>query len=104
MRHVTGLRAATFLTAGIVRVPWRTFLFADMGAALGSVPLGFGLGYLFTSRIKAILADVHRVERWLGLGALCDLTLVLMVNIWRRYHHPPIETLVDEDDGVAEES
>jgi membrane protein DedA with SNARE-associated domain len=104
MRHVTGLRAAAFLTAGIARVPWGTFLLADMGAALVGVPLSFGLAYLFTRQIQAILADVHRVERWLGLGALFVLTVVLLVKLWRWYHHPPIDALVDTGDGMAEKS
>ena len=84
-------------------MPWRTFLFADLGAALVSVPLGFGLGYLFTSQIKGILADMYRVERWLGLGGLLVVTIVLLVKIWRWYHHPPIDALVDEGVGTVHE-
>lgn len=91
MRHVTGIRAAAFLTAGIAHVPWRTFLLADAGAALVGVPLEFGLAYLFTSQIEGILADVHQMQRWLGLVALFVLTLAILVGIWRRYqpilHH-----------------
>ena len=41
VRHVMGLRAAAFLTAGMARVPWWRFLLADAGAALVGVPLGF---------------------------------------------------------------
>jgi membrane protein DedA with SNARE-associated domain len=104
MRHVTGLRAPAFLTAGIARVPWRTFLFADMGAALVGVPLSFWLAYLFTSQIQAIMADVHRAERWLGLGGLFVLTIMLVVKLWFWYRHPPIDTLVHRGDGKAEEA
>jgi len=87
VRHVMGLRAAAFLTAGMARVPWWRFLLADAGAALVGVPLGFTLAYVFTSQIEGILANVHRVERWIGLGALCVLTVVLLVNLWR-WQHP----------------
>ena len=66
-RHVMGLRAAAFLTAGSARVPFWKFVVADAGAAVLGVPLVFGLTYFFTARIKAIMADVHRAERWLGL-------------------------------------
>ena len=69
-RHVTGLRAAAFLTAGIARVPFWKFILADAAAAAVSVPLAFGLAYFFTHQINAILADVHRVERWLALAGL----------------------------------
>ena len=82
-RHVMGLRAAAFLTAGIARVPFWKFMMADAGAALFGVALSFGLAYFFTDRIEAIMADVHRVERWLGLAGLVVLLAVLAVGGWR---------------------
>lgn len=85
-RHVAGLRAAAFLTAGIAHVPFWKFILADAGAALVSVPLAFGLAYFFTDRIGAVLADVHRVERWLALAALIALAggLIVYVVRWNR--------------------
>jgi len=68
-----GLRAAAFLTAGSASVPFWKFVVADVGAALFGVPLAFGLAYFFTDQIKAIMADVHRAERWLGLAGLLAL-------------------------------
>ena len=82
-RHVMGLRAAAFLTAGIARVPFWKFVVADAGAAALGVPLGFGLAYFFTDQITAIAADVHRVERWLALAGLLVLMVVLVVGVWR---------------------
>ena len=85
-RHVAGLRAAAFLTAGIARVPFWKFILADAGGALVSVPLAFGLAYFFTDQIGAVLADVHRVERWLALAALVGLAAGLVVYAvrWNR--------------------
>lgn len=82
-RHVMGLRAAAFLTAGIARVAFWKFVVADAGAAVLSVPLGFGLAYFFTDQIKAIVADVHRAERWLALVGLVGVATVLIVAAWR---------------------
>ena len=82
-RHVMGLRAAAFLIAGSARVPFWKFAVADTGAALVSVPLTFGLSYFFTEQIKAVTADVHRAERWLGLAALLACAAVLVVGVWR---------------------
>jgi membrane protein DedA with SNARE-associated domain len=82
-RHVMGLRAAAFLTAGIARVLFWKFVVADAGAALVGVPLAFGLAYFFTDQIKAIAADVHRAERWLGLVGLLALAALLVVVVWR---------------------
>jgi membrane protein DedA with SNARE-associated domain len=78
-RHVTGLRAAAFLTAGIARVPFWKFILADAAAAAVTVPLAFGLAYFFTHQINAILADVHRVERWLALAGLVAVAAALVV-------------------------
>ena len=85
-RHVAGLRAAAFLTAGIARVPFWKFLVADAGAAAVSVPFVFGLAYFFTDQIYAILADVHRVERWAALAVLVGLAAGVVVYMvrWNR--------------------
>jgi len=82
-RHVMGLRAAAFLTAGMARVPFWKFVVADAGTAALGVPLGFGVAYFFTEQITAIAADVHRVERWLALAGLLVLAVVLGVGVWR---------------------
>jgi len=82
-RHLMGLRAAAFLTAGTARVPFWKFVAADAGAALVGVPLGFGLAYFFTVQIKAVMVNVHRAERWLGLAGLLALAAMLVVGVWR---------------------
>ena len=85
-RHVMGLRAAAFLTAGMARVPFWKFVVADAGAAVLGVPFLFGLAYYFTDQITAIVADVHRLERWVALAGLLGLLVVLFVGVrrWRR--------------------
>ena len=82
-RHVMGLRAAAFLTAGSAGVPFWKFVVADAGAALFGVPLAFGLAYFFTDQIEAVMADVHRAERWLALAGLLALAAILAVGVWR---------------------
>ena len=82
-RHVMGLRAAAFLTAGIARVPFWKFIVADTGAAVLSVSLWFGLAYFFTDQITAIAAGVRRAERWIALAGLLVIAAVLVVAVWR---------------------
>jgi membrane protein DedA with SNARE-associated domain len=101
-RHVMGLRAAAFLTAGIARVPFWKFIVADAGAAVLSVPLWFGLAYFFTDQIAAIAADVHRAERWLALAGLLVLAAVLGVAVWR-WNRRVIKARLDEE-GAEEHS
>ena len=82
-RHVMGLRAAAFLTAGIARVPFGRFIAADGGAAALGVPTSFGLAFFFTNRLEAILTDVRRVERWALLPALVLLAGWVSVRAWQ---------------------
>ncbi len=82
-RHVVGLRAAAFLTAGSASIPFWKFVVADVGAALFGVPLVFGAAYFFADAIHAIMADVHRAERWLGLAGLLALAAMLVIGVWR---------------------
>jgi membrane protein DedA with SNARE-associated domain len=88
-RHVAGLRAAAFLTAGIARVPFWKFILADAAAAAVSVPFVFALAYFFTDQIGAILADVHRVERWVALAGLIVLTGAVVAWVVRRNRRVP---------------
>jgi membrane protein DedA with SNARE-associated domain len=83
-RHVMGLRAAAFLTAGIARVPFWKFLLVDTVAALVGVPVGFGIAFLFTDQLGRVIADVHRFERWLVLYALVALAAWLAFLGWRQ--------------------
>ena len=87
-RHVMGLRAAAFLTAGIARVPFWKFLAADTVAALVSVPFGFFLAFLFADQVEQVFADVHRVERWLALAALVIVAVWVTVTVRRRSQRP----------------
>lgn len=83
-RHVMGLRAAAFLTAGIVRLPFWKFALVDTAAACVGVPVTFGLAYFFTDQLQAILDDVHRVERWLILAGFVVMALWLTRLVWRK--------------------
>ena len=98
-RHVVGLRAAAFLTAGSANVPFWKFLAADAGAALFGVPLVFGLAYFFTDQIKAVMADVHRAERWLFLAGLLAVAVLLVIGVWRWHRRVAKERL---DEGPPE--
>jgi membrane protein DedA with SNARE-associated domain len=83
-RHVMGLRAAAFLTAGISHVPFWKFLAVDAGASLLGVPAGFGLAYFFTDHVERIIADVHRIERWIALAGMVALAALIAVLAYRR--------------------
>jgi membrane protein DedA with SNARE-associated domain len=83
-RHVMGLRAAAFLTAGIAHVPFGRFLAVDAAGALLGVPVAFGLAFFFTDQVEQIVRDVHRVERWVALIALALAAAYFAVRTYRR--------------------
>ena len=83
-RHVAGVRAAAFLTAGISRVPFGQFLAVDTAAALIGVPVSFTLAFFFADQLDRLLTDVHRIERWLAIGGLVVLAGWLAWLAFRR--------------------
>lgn len=87
-RFVAGFRAAAFLTAGIVRISFWKFLLVDTIAALIGVPLGFGVAYLFTDQLPAILHGVHRVERLAILAAMILIAVVIAYAAYRKSRRP----------------
>jgi membrane protein DedA with SNARE-associated domain len=98
-RHIMGLRAAAFLTAGIAHVPFWKFFLTDVGAAFVSVPLGFGLAYFFTDQLGAVLRDVRRTERLVGLIALATLLIGLGITAWLKRRRITAQ-LADENDAA----
>ena len=79
-RLVMGLRAAAFLTAGLVRVPFPRFLLVDVAAVLLSVPLAFGLAYAVADSVAVALAYVHEMQLWIG-GAVLFIAAVWLL-VW----------------------
>jgi membrane protein DedA with SNARE-associated domain len=83
-RHVMGLRAAAFLTAGIAHVPFWRFLAVDALAALVSVPFVYFLAFLFADQVEQVFADVHRAERWVALAVLVGIAAWVVIAVRRR--------------------
>ena len=75
-RFIPGLRAATFLVAGVSRFGAARFAIADGLGALISAPLLTWLGFRFG---VVVLKDVKEASRWILLGAAV-LILVLMAR------------------------
>ena len=69
-RLIMGLRAAAFLTAGLVRVPFPRFLLVDLTAVLVSVPLSFGVAYAIADSVVVALARVREMQLWIAGIAL----------------------------------
>ena len=83
-RHVMGLRAAAFLTAGIARVPFWKFVVADAGAAALGVPFAVRFGLLLHgSRSQPSWPMCTGWSAGLRSRASLGLLVVLGVGVWR---------------------
>ena len=65
-RLVMGLRAATFLTAGLVRAPFLRFLLVDIAAVLLSVSISFGIAYVVADSVAVALTRVRELQLWIA--------------------------------------
>lgn len=81
-RWASGLRLPFLTLAGASGMPVRTFVVADALAALGSVPVMVGLGWLLGARLEEVLADVRVAE--LALAALLAIAVAASVVVRRR--------------------
>ncbi len=59
-RFLVGLRSPFYLTAGMLRVKYRWFLFADFICASVVISGFFGLAYLFGDRITSLIRSAER--------------------------------------------
>lgn len=82
-RFVLGLRAVVFVIAGVERVRPRVFLFWDGVAALITVPVIFGLGYMFHSQLDTV--RVYLASTQYALASLFVLGVAGWLGwSWRR--------------------
>jgi membrane protein DedA with SNARE-associated domain len=72
-RILPGIRTPVFLSAGIVRLPFRKFLLADAIYAIPGVNLIFWLAYWLTDAFMNLL---HRVESYRELAVVAILSFV----------------------------
>jgi membrane-associated protein len=73
-RFLVGLRSPFYLTAGILKVPYRWFLLAD--AICATVVIGgfFGLSYAFGDSIGAV---IRSAEKWITVAAVAAAVLAV---------------------------
>lgn len=82
-RSVAGLRAQLFLIAGAAGMPWKKFLIVDFLAAVISVSLMTGIGYMGGNSLQIILKDISRAEHVAIVIAVVLLCLWIAVRFYR---------------------
>lgn len=79
-RFLPGMRMLVFLTAGAMKMRTWKFLLVNGTAALISVPLFVGMGYLFGHSFEKVKQRVHDVEHLIVLIAL------VIASVWLIWH------------------
>ncbi len=80
-----GLRSPFYLTAGILRVPYRWFLLADFICASIVISIFFGLAYLFGDRITGLIQSAERGFTAIAIVAgMAALAVVAFFSFRRR--------------------
>lgn len=85
-RFLMGTRAPTFLLAGALGMPRRTFIVAVALSGIFSVGIPLALGYFLADHIDGLTGLMGRMHVWSGLGVL--VMLILVVWMWRRRRTP----------------
>lgn len=80
-RFMPGLRAPIYLTAGIMKVPTKTFIFQDGFAALISVPVWVYVGYIFGNNIEEALEYAHNIN----VVIITILMIFLVIFLYRKF-------------------
>lgn len=84
-RFLVGLRAPAYMTAGILRIPFRWFLLADSISASVVVGLVFGLSYFFTDRFETFWSFiVRRIEIAVSIGTVVAAVSGVVVYFYLR--------------------
>jgi membrane protein DedA with SNARE-associated domain len=88
-RLTPGIRAPIFITAGITKLPWAKFLFADSIYAIPGVSLLFFLGYWFTDN----MVDLIKVGEAKAQPIIIIVVLLGVVGyfIYRHLRKPVVE-------------
>lgn len=83
-RFTPGLRSAVFFSSGVLKIPFRTFLFYDGLAALLSVPALVLSAWYWGAEFKSVLEKARRTENGV-LIALLSIGLLLVGRwAWKR--------------------
>ena len=99
-RFLVGLRSPVYLSAGIMRVPFRRFFLIDLFCASAVIGVFFGLSYYFGT---AITRWIQLAEVWLTIVVVLVLAS-LAVFFWRRHRRKKAAAELQQSDNSDETS
>lgn len=83
-RFLVGVRSPVYVTAGILRMPFRRFVLVDLLCASLVVSLFFGLSFIFAEAFQGLWHSIERAELWLTGAIGLAIAGVLLYFFLRR--------------------
>lgn len=78
-RFLVGLRGPMYITAGILKVPFRRFVLADLFCATLVVTLFYALSYFYGAQV---IKAIHEGEGWLTIGVITAAIIAGGIGLW----------------------
>lgn len=76
VRFISGLRAPTYFTVGMLRMPAHKFFLTDLVGTCLHVPLFIFVGYFFSPHVARIVAIVKNADRAMAVTVVLAITLL----------------------------
>lgn len=103
-RFLVGVRSPVYVTAGILRMPFRRFIVVDAFCASLVVSLFFALSFMFSEAFENLWNSIHRAEVWLtatlGIVAL-GVVLYFVLRRRRRLNRIRLRRLRRKNQGAS---
>jgi membrane protein DedA with SNARE-associated domain len=78
-RFLVGLRGPMYITAGILKVPFRKFVLADLFCATLVVTLFFALSYFYGGQL---IRAIHKGEGWATIAVVTAAIIASGIGLW----------------------
>lgn len=98
-RFMVGIRAPVYLTAGILRIPFRRFILIDTFCATAVVGLFFGLSYAYGDQLTGL---IRRSEIGFTVAVIIGVGTLVCYFLWKRWRAKRIA--LAETESAADEA
>jgi len=78
-RFLVGLRGPMYITAGILKVPFRKFVVADLFCATLVVTTFFAISYFYGAQV---IKAIHQGEGWLTIAVVTAAIIAGGIGLW----------------------
>jgi membrane protein DedA with SNARE-associated domain len=97
-RFLVGLRGPMYITAGILKVPFRWFVLADLFCATLVVTIFFALSYFYGAQV---VKAIHQGEGWLTIAVVTAAIIAGGIGLWWYLRRKKISTTTKPEPGQA---